>query len=242
MKLDDYVAATVKTKAPGLCAQAGGLQGPLIDLQHAVLGLTTEWGEFLDPIKKALFYGKPLDYVHLAEEVGDACWYNGIAAYIIPEHREMMRSCIENQYSEHESTLPEYRSQHTMRMEAFLREKKDHQIFVLYREASTAMAIVSDINMGTAHSFWNMWRECSEYADPALYVREVYSRHYRAQFKKQWVTTLDIASWLGFPIERIFESNVAKLFKRYGDKFSEECAQFRTLSDERAILEEHHGG
>lgn len=48
-------------------------------LLHAAMGLATEAGEFLDPIKKNLFYGKPLDLVNLREEIGDIMWYLAIA-------------------------------------------------------------------------------------------------------------------------------------------------------------------
>jgi len=48
-------------------------------LIHAAMGLATEAGEFLDPLKKALFYGKPVDKVNLTEELGDIMWYIAIA-------------------------------------------------------------------------------------------------------------------------------------------------------------------
>jgi len=50
-----------------------------IDLLHAAMGLVTESGEFMDMLKKHLFYGKPLDEVNLLEEIGDASWYLAIA-------------------------------------------------------------------------------------------------------------------------------------------------------------------
>lgn len=47
-------------------------------LLHAALGLTTEVGEAVDPIKKSLFYGKPFDRTNVLEEVGDAMWYMAV--------------------------------------------------------------------------------------------------------------------------------------------------------------------
>jgi NTP pyrophosphatase (non-canonical NTP hydrolase) len=44
-------------------------------LLHVAMGLCTEAGEFLETIKKHIFYGKPLDLVNLKEEAGDATWY-----------------------------------------------------------------------------------------------------------------------------------------------------------------------
>ena len=51
------------------------------DLLHAAMGLTTESGEFMDAIKKHLFYGKPLDKVNLKEEIGDVLWYCALALH-----------------------------------------------------------------------------------------------------------------------------------------------------------------
>ena len=49
-----------------------------IRLLHAAIGLCTESGEIQDQLKKAIFYGKPLDKVNLAEELGDLFWYMAI--------------------------------------------------------------------------------------------------------------------------------------------------------------------
>jgi NTP pyrophosphatase (non-canonical NTP hydrolase) len=49
-------------------------------LLHAGIGLATEAGEFLDALKKHIFYGKNLDTVNLKEELGDIFWYCAIIA------------------------------------------------------------------------------------------------------------------------------------------------------------------
>lgn len=51
-----------------------------IRLFHAQLGLSSEAGEIADQLKKHFFYGKPLDTVNLAEEIGDLFWYMALAA------------------------------------------------------------------------------------------------------------------------------------------------------------------
>lgn len=51
-----------------------------VDVLHAVVGISTEAGELLDVAKKAMFYGKPVDYVNLDEEMGDVLWYIAIYA------------------------------------------------------------------------------------------------------------------------------------------------------------------
>jgi len=48
-------------------------------LLHAGIGMATEAGEFLDALKKHIFYGKELDRVNLKEELGDLFWYMAIA-------------------------------------------------------------------------------------------------------------------------------------------------------------------
>jgi len=39
------------------------------------LGVLTELGELLDIFKRHLAYEKPIDIVHLGEELADICWY-----------------------------------------------------------------------------------------------------------------------------------------------------------------------
>ena len=49
------------------------------NLTHAALGLAGEAGEFVDAVKKAAIYGKPLDVDNLREEMGDLLWYVALA-------------------------------------------------------------------------------------------------------------------------------------------------------------------
>lgn len=49
-----------------------------IRLLHAAMGMATEAAEIVDQLKKAIFYGKPLDEVNLIEEIGDLRWYDNI--------------------------------------------------------------------------------------------------------------------------------------------------------------------
>ena len=77
--MKDYIEKAMRTNA----SDGGPLSRILqdestIDLMHACLGIATEAGELIDPIKKAVFYGKALDKVNLMEEVGDILWYCAI--------------------------------------------------------------------------------------------------------------------------------------------------------------------
>ncbi len=48
------------------------------DLLHGAIGLSTEAGEMLDAVKRALFYGGDLDRTNLIEELGDLEWYMAV--------------------------------------------------------------------------------------------------------------------------------------------------------------------
>lgn len=65
MELNEYSRKSLRT--------ANDL-GPTGDLIHAALLITSEAGEIADVIKKHYAYGRPLDTIHLIEEVGDCVW------------------------------------------------------------------------------------------------------------------------------------------------------------------------
>lgn len=75
--MKDYIQLALRTESDRALPP---LTGPILPrLLHAGLGLSTESGEFLDALKKHIFYGKPLDHTNLLEEVGDLLWYCAIA-------------------------------------------------------------------------------------------------------------------------------------------------------------------
>lgn len=77
-----YVPLALRTEAP--------LPTVFERLEHSLLGLITETGEFTTEIKRIAIYGKGIDDLskdgkttlrqHIAEEVGDALWYVAIGA------------------------------------------------------------------------------------------------------------------------------------------------------------------
>jgi NTP pyrophosphatase (non-canonical NTP hydrolase) len=71
MKLNKYQHLAMRTNAN---------LGNMRDLEHAVMGLCTEVGEFANPFKRHIFYAKPLDTVNMIEELGDILWYTALAA------------------------------------------------------------------------------------------------------------------------------------------------------------------
>lgn len=79
MNPKEYVKNALKTESVNFEAISQRLSSPEnIRLLHAVIGLETEVGELQDALKKSIFYGKPLDKVNMAEEMGDLFWYIAI--------------------------------------------------------------------------------------------------------------------------------------------------------------------
>lgn len=62
---------------PDLVVRAA--QTKALRLLHAGIGLATEAGEFLDTLKKHIYYGAELDDTNLKEEIGDVMWYVALA-------------------------------------------------------------------------------------------------------------------------------------------------------------------
>lgn len=63
----EYQVAAMRTSNDKLTIRDHVLNG--------ALGLFGEGGEVADIIKKAYMQGHPLDKAHIAEELGDVCWY-----------------------------------------------------------------------------------------------------------------------------------------------------------------------
>ena len=79
MEMKEYVRSALKTESTdfdAIGARLGQVENQR--LLHAGIGLATEAGEFLDALKKHIFYGKDLDRVNLSEEMGDIFWYCAI--------------------------------------------------------------------------------------------------------------------------------------------------------------------
>lgn len=76
----EYIKNAIRTESRDFDAMDKRLENDGTKrLMHAAFGLSTEAGEFLDAMKKHVFYGKELDRVNLREELGDLFWYIAIA-------------------------------------------------------------------------------------------------------------------------------------------------------------------
>ena len=76
--MDDFIAECRRTES-GLQPLSEHYPPGLSRLLHAGIGMATEAAEFLDQLKKHLFYRKTLDATNLKEEIGDLLWYIAIA-------------------------------------------------------------------------------------------------------------------------------------------------------------------
>lgn len=80
----NYVENAIRTESPITPEMITRISKPeTIRLLHAGMGLATESGEFLDMLKKHIFYGKPLDLVNAREEIGDTLWYCSLAIDVL---------------------------------------------------------------------------------------------------------------------------------------------------------------
>jgi NTP pyrophosphatase (non-canonical NTP hydrolase) len=76
----EYIRSAVRTESKDFDSIADRMTTKeVIRLNHAAMGMVTEAAEFLDVLKKHIYYGKTIDKVNLAEEIGDLCWYMAIA-------------------------------------------------------------------------------------------------------------------------------------------------------------------
>jgi NTP pyrophosphatase (non-canonical NTP hydrolase) len=76
MTNEEYRALALVTESVDLEAIIARMNNKrFIRLFHGTIGVATESGELLDALKKHVFYGKELDVVNVAEEIGDLMWY-----------------------------------------------------------------------------------------------------------------------------------------------------------------------
>ncbi len=80
----NYVENATRTESNDFDAIASRMCDPnTIRLLHSAMGLSTEAGEFLDMLKKHIFYGKELDLTNAKEEIGDSMWYVAISIDVL---------------------------------------------------------------------------------------------------------------------------------------------------------------
>lgn len=58
-----------------LAQRTANTYAPYAKIENGVLGLCGETGEIADAYKKYVYQGHEFDEAHMAEELGDVCWY-----------------------------------------------------------------------------------------------------------------------------------------------------------------------
>jgi NTP pyrophosphatase (non-canonical NTP hydrolase) len=82
--MEDYIQQVLRTEAIDYEKVAQRLQNKdTLRLLHAALGYATESGEFVDMIKRHIFYGKEIDRANGIEELGDGDWYEALAIDVL---------------------------------------------------------------------------------------------------------------------------------------------------------------
>lgn len=92
MQIEDYIQQSKRTEPrwhDKLEAIGRMRTEDIHDLEHAIQGMITEIGEFADVQKKYVQYGKHIDWVNMAEELGDLMWYVALAARVISSNTGM---------------------------------------------------------------------------------------------------------------------------------------------------------
>lgn len=85
MNIEEYLQLSANTQASSRPALLRSTDDTM-DLVHIGFGLAGEVGEFVDAVKKHLFYGKELDRTNLIEELGDIMWFWAYACRALQVH------------------------------------------------------------------------------------------------------------------------------------------------------------
>lgn len=100
MEPEQFIELALRTESNNFPEIIYRLSNPKnIRLLHAAMGLCTEANEFLDAMKKFIFYGKPIDEINLAEELGDSDWYKALACNVLDKSFEEIWAIVINKLS-----------------------------------------------------------------------------------------------------------------------------------------------
>ena len=96
-----------------LAQRTASTKGHSSKIENGILGLCGETGEIADVYKKYLYQGHVLDREHMAEELGDVCWYVAeLAAGIGATLEEIMAQNIEKLRKRYPDGFDAERSMH----------------------------------------------------------------------------------------------------------------------------------
>ena len=151
--IENYVAMACRTESNDFDAIRDRLTVNMTRLLHAGIGMSTEAGEFIDQLKKHIFYGRELQPDNLVEELGDLMWYVAVAISAVNARMGWNLTLSDVLTANIEKLRRRYPSQFTEE-EANMRDV-DAEMSVL----RDALGNVSDAGHAVAASFTTLRRE-----------------------------------------------------------------------------------
>lgn len=189
-------------------------------LLHAACGLVTETGELLESIDKSIGTTHYLDPINVKEELGDITWYLAI------DMREF-------NYTIALDSVDNFRP---VNLSAAALYKNAVQATII------ATKIMDDLKRVTFYgkNFLDETFQSStpEKADAEMKEMLDFRKKHIQRCKDLSVYILNIANSFGLKYSDIFDTNIAKLKKRYGNKFDSYKALNRDLTQEYKVLEQ----
>ena len=176
-------------------------------IEHMAMGVVGEFGEIIDAIKKSEIYGKELDKVNLTEEVGDALWYV---------------ACLIDVFG-----LPEKAAT----FEELEAQEQPDKLAVARKSIVASLMFVCSTVSGIADELTQI-AEQSRQNSENLNVDTL-----KDGGAALLILIYGTARILDVDIYEAMDRNIAKLAKRYGDKYSDYSALNRDLDGERKLLE-----
>lgn len=197
-----------------LAARTLSDKGPIMNLEHARIGYKTEIGEAFDAIKRFVFYNKPeINVVNLMEELGDCAWYVHIAFMQANSYGIFAKTST----FDHLNLTP------------YLDEEVTEFSADMYDDEDDEDEEDEDIDSE------NMLDLNEELCAMLVLIDDASSE---LELADGMFTAIGrICNALGVPLDVVLQANIAKLAKRYPDKFDNVSAFIRDLSKEENILE-----
>ena len=220
-------------------------KGKSMNVVHCVLGLATEIGEILDPIKKGIFYKEDvtfLDYsslsekqlTNISEEIGDMSWYiwSLLAQFDASEYEEFMTEVYEDT-----KTFAKFQEEITIDSSHTEDLKATSAILVAFHLSHGVSTLEQLLHNGLV----SYYQEDSNLDIKTLNLddTEFDSKSFVQQAVSITLLLFHLCKVLDLDYSSIVETNLQKLMKRYdGAKFSSEKAINRDTEAELKVLQQ----
>lgn len=174
---------------------------------HMGMGIAGEMGELIDLAKKVCVYGKPYDHTNAIEEAGDVMWY---IANLMPE----------------------------LQVDAIYMQRALVKGYTQGLGTQQQVHVWKDCNLGEILLNLNAAVSAKAAELHRLSHVEAPGTAHAAAYIEAFAGNLGlICGMLGVDPAHAMQVNIAKLAKRYGDKYTDVAALHRDLGGEREVLE-----